>query len=357
MLNDLFINMLILISFISIGSQLIKNVYFEKLSKLSLILIGVLCGTLGSLLIFYGVEVSNKTIIDFRTIALMIAGIFGGPLPLIIAGAIIATFRIIYFGVTDASVLGTLATCINVVVLLMIRKLNHKPLLRWIYSTGLTLLVSSMALIKLLSDKDDFVYIMGIYWLSHFFVSAIVYMYLDYSLTANKLFRKLKKESTKDFLTDLNNVRQFDLQLSNAIKNAKEKEESLSFLMVDIDYFKKVNDTYGHQEGDVVLKRLARILVENSRSFDIVSRNGGEEFSVILLDCPNAQALKIAERIRKYVESNLFTLSNGTQIPITVSVGVASYPENVDDIEKIVEYSDIALYNAKRSGRNKVCSN
>ncbi|MDF2907110.1 MAG: diguanylate cyclase protein, partial [Herbinix sp.] len=87
-----------------------------------------------------------------------------------------------------------------------------------------------------------------------------------------------------------------------------------------------------------------------------VSRNGGEEFTVLLLDCPNSQAIHIAERIRTSVENHPFILSTGFQISITVSIGVASYPETVDDLEKLVEKADTELYSAKRTGRNKVCS-
>jgi diguanylate cyclase len=104
------------------------------------------------------------------------------------------------------------------------------------------------------------------------------------------------------------------------------------------------------------LKQLANILVENCRSFDTVSRNGGEEFSAILLDCPNSQALRIAERIRLNVNSAPFILSSSIKISITVSIGVASYPETTDDLEKLLESADIALYTAKRTGRNKVCT-
>lgn len=357
MLNDLFINMLILISFISLGSQIIKNTNLdEKLSIKTVLIIGVTCGLLGSVLMIYGVQVNDITIIDFRNIALILSGVLGGPAPLLIAGSIMALFRIIYFGINIAAILGVIVIYINIIGILFIKKLKTKAWIRWIYSTVYTLLISNIALYILLKNKDNFLYIILIYWVSHCIVSALAYTYVNYSLTVNKLFRRLQKESTKDFLTDLNNVRQFDMLLSNAIKNAKTKEENLTFLMIDIDFFKKINDTYGHQEGDVILKELAKILVENCRSFDIVSRNGGEEFSIILLDCPNLQALRIAERIREQVNNNLFTLTTGAKISITVSIGVASYPETIDDIDKIVEASDIALYNAKRSGRNKVCT-
>lgn len=154
----------------------------------------------------------------------------------------------------------------------------------------------------------------------------------------------------------LANVRKFDSLLNDAMKNAKEKDEKFSLLMIDIDFFKKVNDTYGHAEGDIVLRELGKILLKNCRSFDIVSRNGGEEFTILLLDYPKIQALQVAEHVRSSVETHPFILSDQIRINITVSIGVASYPQDTNEIEKLLELADMTLYTAKRTGRNKVCS-
>jgi diguanylate cyclase len=269
----------------------------------------------------------------------------------------IATFRVAHFGYNIASILGVVVAIINSIGCFYISKLKIKSWKKWAYSTIFVLVVSNIALFILLRGRNDFFKIIFIYWVSSCFVSAITYWYVNYSLTANSMYRKLQKESNKDFLTNLNNVRKFDSILNDASKNAREKNENLSLLMLDIDFFKKVNDLYGHKEGDVVLIELGKILSVNCRTFDEVSRNGGEEFSVLLLDCPNSQALRIAERIRTNVENHSFILSTGMQISITVSIGVASYPETVEDLENIVEKADTALYAAKRTGRNKVCSN
>jgi diguanylate cyclase (GGDEF)-like protein len=99
--------------------------------------------------------------------------------------------------------------------------------------------------------------------------------------------------------------------------------------------------TYGHGDGDIVLKELGKVLSKSCRVFDIVSRNGGEEFTVLLLDCAKENALQIAERIRSNIETHQFILSSGTQISITVSIGVASYPKSLNEVEKLVEMSDM----------------
>lgn len=358
MLKDLFVNMAILISFISLGSQLVKRYNFkESYTLYSKISIGLVSGALGISLMMFSIKVNDNTLLDFRNIATIMSATFGGAVPVFISGIMIATFRVTYFGCNIASILGVVVAIINSIGCWYIGELKIKPWKKWAYSTVFVLVVSSVVLFILLRSRNDFYKIMFIYWVLNCIVSALTYCYVNYSLAANSAYRRLQKESNKDFLTNLNNVRKFDSILNDASKNAREKNENLSLLMLDIDFFKKVNDLYGHKEGDVVLIELGKILSANCRAFDEVSRNGGEEFSVLLLDCPNSQALRIAERIRTDVENHPFILSTGMQISITVSIGVASYPETVEDLEKIVEKADTELYAAKRTGRNKVCSN
>jgi len=126
--------------------------------------------------------------------------------------------------------------------------------------------------------------------------------------------------------------------------------------MIDIDFFKKVNDTYGHAEGDIVLRELGEILLKNCRNFDIVSRNRGEEFTILLLDCPKIRAVQIAKRVRSGVEAHPFIISDETQININVSIGAANYPEDTNEVENLLKIADMTLYTAKHTGRNKVCS-
>ena len=125
-------------------------------------------------------------------------------------------------------------------------------------------------------------------------------------------------------------------------------------LFIDIDFFKKVNDTFGHQNGDKVLEDLGKILLNSCSHSDVVSRNGGEEFSILMTDCPRDKVMEVAERIRKAVQDHKFYLIDGQAINITISIGVAIYPDTVNDINLIVEKADSALYEAKRTGRNRV---
>lgn len=357
MLKDLFINTTILISVISLGRQLGKELNPEGKNDLrTKLIVGFVLGIAACLLMVFSVRIGEITIIDFRNITIIISAILGGLLPALITAVIASIFRIIYFGATFASFIavGSAISCAAGCSFIVSRKLRLYK--KWLYSTVFTLLVSGLALYLILEGWEDALPTILTYWIAFSVVSALTYWYVRYSLSTNRLFNQLQKESTKDFLTGLSNLRQFNAIYSHAIQTAIEQEESLSLLAIDIDFFKKVNDTYGHPEGDIVLKELAEILSHNCRRFDEVSRNGGEEFSVLLPDCSSQRAFQIAERIRTAVENHSFTLSTGKIINITVSIGVASYPDTLDDIEKLVEKADEALYKAKRSGRNMVCS-
>jgi diguanylate cyclase len=357
LLKDLFVNMTILISFISLGSQLIKNYNFdENLSIFSKIVLGIMTGFLGSLLLMFSIKVSDNTLIDFRNIAIILPAILGGAISVFISGFLIAVFRIAYFGVNLSSLLGVSAIMINSIGCLYIANRKIKFGLKWLYQTIFSIFITSIVFTIRLSSRSDFFLIIFIYWVSHFIVSIVSYFYINYCITTNKLYRKLKVDSSKDYLTGLNNVRQFNYLLHRAMKIAQKKEESISLLMIDIDFFKHVNDTYGHMEGDVVLKELSKILSYICSSSGEVSRNGGEEFSVLINNCTLSQAIDIAERIRVNVQNYTIVLSTGKQISITVSIGVTTYPETTKDIRKLVVNADKALYDAKQSGRNKVCS-
>jgi diguanylate cyclase len=183
---------------------------------------------------------------------------------------------------------------------------------------------------------------------------AVCYL-VQYLVTAHRLLFKLKQESTHDFLTGLNNTRQFDIKYNQMLSSAILNKHKVSLLIIDIDHFKEVNDMYGHIAGDEVLKELGQVLLKSCRNIDLVSRIGGEEFAVVLENLSIANTMEIAERVRSSVESNTFTLSGGKQLKITVSVGAAVYPDTIDDIGKLKEEADTKLYEAKHNGRNKTC--
>ena len=178
--------------------------------------------------------------------------------------------------------------------------------------------------------------------------------YTDYIIEIINIYQKLKKEATKDYLTGLNNVRQFNESFKKISSLTIRKGDKLSILLIDVDYFKNINDTYGHDAGDTILKELAKIFIDTCRDYDVISRMGGEEFSVLLLNCPKIKASKIAEKIRKKAENTDFYISDNKAIKITISIGISSYPELTNKIDNLIKDADTALYEAKNSGRNRV---
>jgi diguanylate cyclase (GGDEF)-like protein len=167
--------------------------------------------------------------------------------------------------------------------------------------------------------------------------------------------QELRRLSVTDPLTCIANRRQIMLLGENEITRALRYKTTVSVLMLDIDHFKSVNDSYGHQVGDKVIQYLAQSMVSNLRSFDIVGRLGGEEFALILPEPSSADALKIANRLREIIEqSDAAESATGKPIHITVSIGVASMKEGDPSFSNLLGKADEALYDAKSKGRNRV---
>ena len=160
--------------------------------------------------------------------------------------------------------------------------------------------------------------------------------------------------STKDGLTGLYNRRYFDIHIKQMVENSIETKQQMCIMMFDIDYFKEVNDTYGHPAGDAVLKTLSSVMKSSFRVTDLISRYGGEEFVVLLNNIDLAMGLTIAEEVRKKIEGTNFIIQNQeTPLKKTTSIGVAEYIYE-ESIEDLISRVDKALYEAKETGRNKV---
>ncbi len=165
---------------------------------------------------------------------------------------------------------------------------------------------------------------------------------------------RLAQLAVTDGLTGLYNHRHFHERLALEVERSQRSGLPLSLLMLDVDHFKRFNDTHGHPAGDEVLRQLARVLGDTRRANDVVARYGGEEFAVILVDTPKFTAAKVAERIRERVAAHDFSEAAPKPGPLGVSVGVATFPEDGGDAEALVRAADTALYGAKRAGRDRV---
>lgn len=164
---------------------------------------------------------------------------------------------------------------------------------------------------------------------------------------------RLDRLASVDPLTGMMNRRVFLEMADKYLHQSYRQDEKFYFLMLDIDHFKSINDSYGHKEGDNVLIRYAKVIHNILRENDLFGRLGGEEFGVVILEKDRKNALHVAEKIRMAIESEVYEVGDKT-LPITMSIGVAFGYESAT-LEEVMHASDIAMYKAKTSGRNRVC--
>lgn len=163
---------------------------------------------------------------------------------------------------------------------------------------------------------------------------------------------QINRLATTDGLTGLANHRAFQQAFRTMLQRARRNSTSLCLLLCDVDHFKRVNDTFGHPFGDVVLKAVAGAMAQSVREIDLAARYGGEEFALLLEDSKREGGRKMAERARRSVE-RLELANDGQRVPVTMSLGLAVFPDDGDDIPLLIQRADQALYQAKRQGRNR----
>ncbi|MFH1375808.1 MAG: GGDEF domain-containing protein [Patescibacteria group bacterium] len=186
-------------------------------------------------------------------------------------------------------------------------------------------------------------------------VRKVFHDQIIYNLELEKVNTKLRKASITDGLTKVFNHRYFEEKLAKEWERVQRFQHALSCVMIDIDNFKKINDAYGHAAGDAVLRGVASLLKSELREVDIISRYGGEEFTIILFEKPShIRGLKITlERLRKEIEKAKFSFG-GRQIKVTASLGGALIPNNkINSSRKLIQLADKAMYHAKSHGKNR----
>ena len=172
-------------------------------------------------------------------------------------------------------------------------------------------------------------------------------------LEAKRLMEHLRENALRDPMTGLYNRRFLEDYVGALVSSSQRRKSPFSVLMLDLDFFKQVNDTHGHEAGDKVIKTLADLLTLSVRASDMAVRYGGEEFLLVLTDTGAEAALKVAEKIRADVEATKIPLPSGI-LQKTISIGVSEFPTDADTFWQVVKYADVALYKAKEGGRNRV---
>lgn len=199
--------------------------------------------------------------------------------------------------------------------------------------------------------------ISGIFLFGAIFVWGTIKLSLQTAIDLRRI-DILEAENITDPLTKVYNRRYLDRRLDEEVARSKRYSIDLSILMIDIDYFKRINDTYGHQAGDVTLIALCSVIKTALRDPDVIARYGGEEFLVICTNTGIAGAALVAERLRQLIESRQINIVDGSgaslAIKIKISVGVAGFSAGNDSKEKLIQAADEALYRAKAEGRNRV---
>src|SRR3989338_6130039 len=170
-----------------------------------------------------------------------------------------------------------------------------------------------------------------------------------------RLYQQIEKLAITDSLTEMHTRRHIMERFEEELKRASMRNIQLSFLMIDVDHFKRINDEHGHLTGDQILREIAHLIRENVREIDIIARFGGEEFCVILPDTDSPGARYVAQRIREAVENKQITAYD-TVVKTTVSIGMATFAKDGTTTSELVDKADKALYQAKQNGRNRVCT-
>lgn len=187
-----------------------------------------------------------------------------------------------------------------------------------------------------------------------FSIAAFTLAYIVKYLIKSRDFEQQYMLATTDGLTELYNHRYFQEQIRMQVEQSKRYSNNFSLIIIDIDFFKKFNDTFGHQSGDAVLRQVAQTLKKNVRATDIVCRYGGEEMSIILPNTTKDEAFATAQKICNRVAEKTFKLTGNNETHVTISLGVSTFPFDGDTAPKIIEVADKKLYNAKNNGRNQV---
>lgn len=357
-LTDIILNIIANISILTTASYLfVKLIPKKKLYTLNikqtLPMIGIASLT-SFLLMLFAVDLPKGAIIDLRQIVLVLLVYYVGPTVAIPTSIFIAGLRLL-LGVNIASS----RTAIMYILLGLILPVVCKKLVKKFNNRYNILLILNAICVFTIAATSYFIYdsllVYGLIYSSFFVLSSVVVIlvavFIEDLLNSLTLYLNEKEHAKMDFLTGLFNMRAFNKKWQTIQED--KIIETTALMMIDIDHFKWINDNYGHENGNFILRQLATILKVGAPDNELVYRVGGEEFCLILNNLPYTVQKRIAENIRSRVAGKEFLLEDGSIIQLTVSIGLAASDQH-KDMKKLFRLADRCLYMAKNQGRNKV---
>ena len=215
-----------------------------------------------------------------------------------------------------------------------------------IVTISFVLLICIITITNLINISDFYasLFILGTSFVGLFFT-------INETKKNNILVKKLSREAMHDGMTGLLNHRYFEKRLNEEIERSERYQQNFSLLFLDLDKFKRINDTYGHLFGDLVIKDTANIIKNNVRTHDVVARYGGEEYAVILVNTNKEDCMKTVKRIRENVENHIYT-NNEVSERMTISIGIAQFPEDSEEARGLIRFADERMYEVKKLGGN-----
>ncbi|AUO06713.1 diguanylate cyclase [Paenibacillus jamilae] len=353
MLKELINNFALLTSFLFFGNLLLRKYerYLEKHRYIHRVINGLMLGLFGILLMMAGLWIPGDFVVDLRQLAIIVSVYMGGSVSGLLTTLIIILYRIYITGSwTEVSLIATVNGIMTLAVSLTFIREKILKLSKWMSAVLGSTVVSLLATFYVASHPHygSIIIFTTIKTLGGLFA----YFMMHHIKKTERAIHLLEEAANRDHLTGLYSPRAFDALFEEVIHTSKTTKKPFGLVMLDIDHFKEINDTYGHLNGDTVLSQLGILLNRESTTRAYPSRKGGEEFAILLGDCDIEKAAGFAEKIRKAVENECFLLNDGTIISLTVSIGAGSSP--VIASRFLLEKADEALYEAKRSGRNRV---
>ncbi|MBH0228909.1 diguanylate cyclase [Halobacillus yeomjeoni] len=354
MVQEMFFNLTIMVSFMFIMIQTFHSTKLKNKPPIYCkVYLGAVSGILSVILIHFSIYVGEDGMFDLRHIPLMISAIYGGWVSTLITGICSIAARFSY-GMDTPSMMNFLGVIAFSMVYLTLstRKWNvYKKTTAMLLTTNIIFTLSTN---KIISSQSIHLELNTYYWMVTFIGGFVAVSIFESIKKKEKAFAVFQTQAFKDPLTGLNNVRGFQHEVECVEKNGLGRKPFFSLLMIDIDHFKKVNDTYGHQTGDELLIQLSKLLLKNCHPNAIISRNGGEEFTVVVANLTHDSVSKMAEKLRREVEAHLFYTKEQEKIHCTISIGVATYKNSQKNVMTLYQMADGALYEAKKAGRNQV---